>query len=157
MRWLPPWLDGKLNFKRPGEITVSSASDAQTVPLKTKGPATCKEKARVLVHKYAAFGTAWAILPIPVGTSVGLTALETHLIYWISRIYGEEPSARDVAMTAGGLELASVALKTMAVEGATFVPVIGWGIKAGIAGTAIEGIGQLVIDHFEKKYPGKTA
>ena len=157
MRWLPPWLDAKLTSKRSGEITVSSASDGRVEPVKVKGPPTCKEKSRALVHKYAAFGTAWAILPIPVATSVGLTALETHLIYWISRIYGEEPSARDVAMTAGGLELASVALKTVAIEGATFAPVIGWGIKAGIAGSAIEGIGQLVIDHFEKKYPGKAA
>jgi uncharacterized protein (DUF697 family) len=143
MRWLPEWIDTKLAWKR-AELAPSE-------------PATCKDKSRALVHKYAAFGTAWAILPIPIATSVGLTALETHLVYWIGRIYGEEPQARDIAMTAAGLELASVALKTVAIEGATFAPGIGWGIKGCIAGSAIEGIGQLVIDHYEKKYPGKRA
>lgn len=146
MQWppqLPEWLESKLAWRR--------------VEVEVSGPTTCKEKARALVHKYAAFGTAWALLPIPMATSVGLTALETHLIYWIGRIYGEDPHTRDVAMTAAGLELASVALKTVAIEGATFAPGIGWGIKAGIAGSAIEGIGQLAIDHYEKKYPGKLA
>jgi uncharacterized protein (DUF697 family) len=122
-----------------------------------RGPVSCKEKARALVHKYAAFGTAWAILPIPIATSVGLTALETHLMYWVARIYGESPSSGDIAMTAAGLELASVALKTVAIEGATYVPVIGWGIKASIAGSAIEAIGALAIDHYEKKHPGRMA
>jgi uncharacterized protein (DUF697 family) len=120
-------------------------------------PKLCRDKARALVHKYAAFGTTWAILPIPVATSAGLTALETHMIYWIARIYGEEPRSGDVLMAAGGLELCSVALKTVAVEGAAFVPVVGWGVKAAIACSAIEAIGQAAIRHFEGKYPGKFA
>ncbi len=136
MRWLP-----ELPFSR--------------API-VHAPETCKARARALVHKYAAFGTAWALLPIPVATSVGLTALETHLIYWVARIYGEHPSSGDIAMTAAGLELASVALKTVAIEGANFVPVIGWGIKASIAGSAIEALGALVIEHFEKRHPGKV-
>lgn len=110
-----------------------------------------------MVHKYAAFGTAWAILPVPIGTSAGLTALETHMLYWIARAYGEEPTKSDLMMAAGGLELCSVALKTVAVEGASLVPVVGWGVKAAIAGSAIEAIGQAAILHYEAKYPGKTA
>jgi uncharacterized protein (DUF697 family) len=117
----------------------------------------CREKARTMVHKYAAFGTAWAILPVPIGTSAGLTALETHMLYWIARAYGEEPTKSDLMMAAGGLELCSVALKTVAVEGASLVPVVGWGVKAAIAGSAIEAIGQAAILHYEAKYPGKTA
>lgn len=117
----------------------------------------CRDKARALVHKYAAFGTTWAILPIPVATSAGLTALETHMIYWIARIYGEEPTHSDVLTAAGGLELCSIALKTVAVEGANLVPVVGWGVKAAIAGSAIEAIGHAVVHHFESKYPDKTA
>jgi uncharacterized protein (DUF697 family) len=122
-----------------------------------KGPKLCREKAQTLVHKYAAFGTAWAILPVPIATSAGLTALETHMIYWIARTYGEEPSKSDVLMAAGGLELCSVALKTVALEGATFVPAVGWGVKAVIAGSAIEAIGQAAIRHYENKHPGKAA
>jgi uncharacterized protein (DUF697 family) len=110
-----------------------------------------------LVHKYAVAGTTWAVLPIPVATSVGLAALEAHLIYWIGRTYGEEPTRTDIAMTLGGLELASVALKAAAVEAANAIPVIGWGVKGAIAGSAIEALGELVIRHYEDKYPGKIA
>lgn len=117
----------------------------------------CREKARAMVHKYAAFGTAWAILPVPIATSAGLTALETHMLYWIARAYGEAPNKSDVVMAAGGLELCSVALKTAAIEGANFVPAIGWGVKAAIAGSAIEAIGNAAILHYESKYPGKAA
>jgi uncharacterized protein (DUF697 family) len=116
---------------------------------------TCRDRARALVHKYAVAGTTWAVLPLPIATSIGLTAMETHLIYWIGRIYGEHPSGMDVAITAGGLELASIALKTAAVEAANAVPVIGWGVKGAIAGSAIEALGQVVIRHYEEKYPGK--
>lgn len=116
----------------------------------------CRVRARKLVHKYAAFGTAWAVLPIPVATSPGLTALETHMIYWIGRIYGEELARGDIFMAGAGLELASVGLKTLAINAANFVPVIGWGIKAVIAASTIEGIGEATIRHFEAKYPDKV-
>ena len=117
----------------------------------------CREKARSLVHKYAAFGTTWALLPIPGATSRGLTAPETHMIYWIGRIYGEEPKRQDILMAAAGLELASVALKTVAIEGAVLIPAVGLGIKASIAGAAIEAIGNGIIQHYEGKYPGKRS
>jgi uncharacterized protein (DUF697 family) len=116
---------------------------------------TCKEKARSLVHRYALFGTAWAVLPIPVATSAGLCALETHMIYWVGRVYGEELGKGDIFMIGAGLEMASVGLKAVAMEGANLVPVVGWGVKGAIAGTTIEGLGEMVIRHFETKYPGK--
>ena len=90
-------------------------------------------------------------------TSAGLTLLETHLIYWIARIYGEHPTRSDILMTAGGLELASVALKAVAIEGAALVPVIGLGIKAGIAGSVVEALGHAIVNHYEAKYPGRIA
>jgi len=136
---------------------LSRGSGASTDVTVTKGAKLCRDKAQLLVHKYAAFGTAWAVLPIPIATSAGLTALETHMLYWIARAYGEEPSKSDILMIAGGLELCSVALKTVAIEGATYVPAIGWGVKAVIAGSAIEGIGQAAIRHYEAKHPGKVA
>jgi len=129
---------------------------ASVLAPRTAGTGTCRERARALTHKYAVAGTTWAVLPIPIATSLGLTAMETHLIYWIGRIYGEHPSSMDVAMTAGGLELASVALKTAAIEAANAVPVIGWGVKGAIAGSAIEALGALVVRHYEEKYPGKA-
>jgi uncharacterized protein (DUF697 family) len=123
--------------------------------LELKPCRTSKEKAQRLVHRYAAFGTAWAVLPIPGATSTGLAALEAHMIYWIARYYGETPSHTDVIMTMSGLELASVALKTVAIEGANLVPVVGWGVKGAIAASVVEGIGAAIIHHFEEKYPGR--
>jgi uncharacterized protein (DUF697 family) len=117
----------------------------------------CRDKSQQLVHKYAVFGTAWAMLPIPIATSPGLTALETHMTYWIARTYGESPSHTDTMMMAAGLELGSVGLKTLATNLANFVPVIGWGIKGVIAASTIEALGAVIIRHFESKYPGKMA
>ena len=116
---------------------------------------TCREQARSLIHKYAVFGTAWSVLPIPIATSAGLCALEAHMIYWVGRVYGEELSKGDIIMLGSGLELASVGLKAVAREGMNLIPFVGWGIKGVIAATTIEGIGELVIRHFEGKYPGK--
>jgi hypothetical protein len=48
-----------------------------------------------------------------------------------------------------------VALKTAALEAANALPVVGWGIKGAIAGSAIEALGEVVIRHYEEKYPGK--
>jgi uncharacterized protein (DUF697 family) len=146
-----------VRFFRSQSPTADAPLAEAGVPTATHAKAACRDKARVLVHKYAAFGTAWSLLPIPMATSAGLTALETHMIYWIARVYGEEPSRGDVLMTAAGLELCSVALKTVAIEGALLVPGIGWGIKATIAAGAIEAIGNAIIQHYEQKYPGKAA
>ena len=106
-----------------------------------EAPRFCREKARSLVHTYAAGGCAWAVLPIPIATSTGLCALETHMIYWIGRVYAE---------------LASVGLKTVALNAANFLPVIGWAIKGAIAATTIEGLGEVIIRHFETRHPGKV-
>lgn len=118
-------------------------------------PLLCRDKARGLVHKYAAGGAAWAMLPLPIPTSPALTALEAHMIYWIARLYGEAPSHTDTIIMAAGLEVGSNGLKYAATYLVGFVPVIGWGIKGAIAGAAIEGMGQLIIKHFEAKYPNK--
>jgi uncharacterized protein (DUF697 family) len=117
----------------------------------------CRERARSLVHKYAAAGTVWALLPVPMATSAGLALLETHLIYWVARIYGEHPTKSDVVMTAAGLNLASVALKTAAIEGAALVPAVGLGIKASIAGSVVEALGHAIVLHYEGKYPERLA
>jgi uncharacterized protein (DUF697 family) len=137
---------------------MTDAPDAPPPPAQVQTPPAvlCRDKAAGLVHKYAAFGVAWAVLPIPVPTSPGLTALEAHMIYWIARLYGESPSHTDTVMMAAGLELGSVGLKTIARRLVGYLPIVGIGIKGVIAGSTIEGIGQVIIRHFEAKYPGKT-
>src|SRR5215470_14727739 len=117
----------------------------------------CRDKASVLVHKYAVAGFAWSVLPLPIPTSPGLVALEAHMIYWIARIYGDAPSHTDTLMLAAGLELGSTGLKTVAKKLVGYIPVIGWGIRGVIAGSTIEAMGQVIIKHFESKYPNKVA
>jgi uncharacterized protein (DUF697 family) len=123
----------------------------------TPPPALCREKAVMLVHKYTVAGTAWSMLPLPIPTSPGLVALEAHMIYWIARIYGDSPSHTDTLMLAAGLELGSTGLKTVAKKLVGLVPVIGWGIRGVIAATTIEAMGQVIIKHFESKYPNKVS
>ncbi len=126
--------------------------DVRPIPVPSR---RCQDHAKRLIHRYAAFGTAWALLPVPMATSAGLALLETHLIYWVARLYGESPSRADIVMTAAGLNLASVGLKTIALEGAALVPVAGLGVKAGIAGGVVLALGQGILSHYEAKYPGK--
>lgn len=95
-----------------------------------------------------------AAAPVP-GTSLALGAVETTMIYWIAKIYGEELSVTEIATIATSLELAGLGLKAAAMEAMNYVPIIGWLVKSTIAATAIEAIGALIIDHYEDKYPGK--
>jgi uncharacterized protein (DUF697 family) len=116
---------------------------------------TCEDRAQEWVHLYAAGGAAFAALPIPGATSMGLAAAESHMVYWIAKIYGEELSGKEITLILGTLGLASLGLKAFALEACNFIPVAGWLIKGGIAATAIESIGATIIRHFEQKYPGK--
>ena len=116
----------------------------------------CKDRAREWVHMFAAGGAAWSVIPVPMSTTAGLVAAETQMIYWIGRIYGERLDGTELTVVAGGLGLAGMGLKVVALEACTFVPVAGWAVKGVIAASAIEGIGAVIIRHFEQKYPGKT-
>jgi uncharacterized protein (DUF697 family) len=144
--------------RRKAQEALATPLEIETVDVAKAGAGAllCRDQAKKLIHKYAVFGTMWAVLPVPMATSAGLTLLETHLIYWVARVYGEHPKKTDVLMTAAGLELASVALKTVAMEGAALVPVIGLGVKATIAGTVVEALGHAVVQHYEAKYPNKA-
>lgn len=117
---------------------------------------TCKERSKEWVHLYAAGGgTFAAVAPIPGVSSLGLAAIETHMIYWIARIYGEDLSVKEIAMVAGGLEIGGLVLKAAAMEALNFIPVAGWILKGTIAVGAIESIGIVIVRHYEQKYPGK--
>ena len=116
---------------------------------------TCKKKAQQWVHVTAAGGGALAAIPIPGMGTVGLVALESTLVYWVGRIYGEKLDKTEVLMIAGSLELASLGLKVAVLEALNFVPVAGWILKVPVAAGVIEGIGALAIDFFEDKYPGR--
>lgn len=115
---------------------------------------SCKDRAWKWVHVYAAGAATLALAPIP-GTSLALGGIETHMIYWIAKIYGEELSIKEIAIVAGGLEISGIALKAVAMEALNFLPGLGWVVKSAVAASAVEGIGKVIIDHFEDKYPGR--
>lgn len=117
---------------------------------------TCKERAEKWVHAYAVGGAAATAVPIPGGSTVALGLMETHMIYWIAKVYGEELTIGEIVAVGSGLEVAGFVLKGIAMEVVNFIPVLGQLAKAGIAVGAIEGLGALIIDHYEDKYPGKS-
>jgi uncharacterized protein (DUF697 family) len=117
---------------------------------------TCHDRAHEWVHTYAAGGAVLATIPLPPGgNTITLGLAETHMIYWLAKIYGEDLSVKEIAVVAGGLELAGLGLKAAAMEAANLIPIAGWIVKGAIAASAIEGIGFAITRHFEQKYPGK--
>jgi hypothetical protein len=117
---------------------------------------TCSERAQEWVHWYAAGGAAFAAVPIPFATSVGLAAAETSMIYWIAEIYGENLSKTQIISIGASLELGSFVFKAVAMELCNLIPIAGSVVKAAVAGGVIESIGAVIIKHFEDKYPGKN-
>ena len=117
---------------------------------------TCKEEATRWVHRYAVGGAAFAALPIPFSTSVGLVALETHLLGMIGDIYGDGVGGFGAATAGGAFSAVGHGLKYAACQAACFIPVLGIPIRMSIAGAAIEALGHSVVAHYERKHPGKT-
>jgi uncharacterized protein (DUF697 family) len=116
---------------------------------------TCKEEANRWVHRYAAGGAAFAALPIPFSTSVGLVALETHLLSMIGEIYGDGVGAFGATTAGGAFSAMGQGLKYAACQAACFIPVLGIPIRMGIAGVTIEALGRSVVAHYERKHPGR--
>ena len=111
-----------------------------------------RKKVKKLINSYAAGSAGTAVLtgPIP-GTSAFLTGIEAKMCYDIARIYGFHPSLEEAGATISGLIASSGLLKTFAVEASTWLPVIGWAIKGGIAYGACHGVGKLAMNHYENK------
>jgi uncharacterized protein (DUF697 family) len=114
---------------------------------------TCKEEAMRWVHRYAIGGAAFAALPLP--TSAGLAALQTHMFSMIGEIYGDGVGSMASAAAGGSFTVMGHGLRFVAHQAVGFVPVVGPLIKAGIAAAVIESIGFGVVAHFERKHPGK--
>jgi uncharacterized protein (DUF697 family) len=117
---------------------------------------TCREEAMRWVHRYAVGGGAFALLPLPVSTSAGLAALETHMLAFVAEIYADPAGGAAVAAAGGGFAAMGQGLKFFAVQACGFVPVLGPVVRAGIAAATIESLGRAIVGHFERKHPGKT-
>jgi uncharacterized protein (DUF697 family) len=115
---------------------------------------TCKEEARRWVHRYAAGGAAFAALPI-VGSSAALATLEMHMVGIIGDIYGESVSGVTTAAAGGTFGVIGQGLKWIAFRGTRLIPGYGALVRVVIAAAAVEVIGYAIVEHFERKYPGK--
>lgn len=116
---------------------------------------TCKEEAHRWVHRYAVAGAAFAAIPLPV-TTTGLATIETHMVGFIGSIYGDPMSGVATAATGGSFAIVGQGLKWAAMQAALLVPVAGIPIRMSIAAGVIEGIGYGIIQHYERKHPGKV-
>lgn len=128
------------------DIPLHSVVDARQLDLRS-----CRKEARKRTHIYAGIGTGFALLvsPLPGVSQIPLSAAETHLFTQIGRIYGYSLSREQVVTVIGSVIAGGTLLKVGVMEAATFVPGAGWVLKAGVAGTAIEGLGEVAIRYFE--------
>lgn len=116
---------------------------------------TCREEALRWVHRYAVGGAAFAAIPLP-GTSTGLATLETHLTSVIGEIYGESVGTIAATAAGGSYAIMGQGLKYLVRQAAIFVPgPAGFALRLLVAAATIEGIGRAIIEHYERKYPGK--
>jgi uncharacterized protein (DUF697 family) len=118
---------------------------------------TCREEAMRWVHRYAAGGAAFALLPLPLSTTAGLAALEAHMFRFVGEVYGDSVGGMASLAAGGTFEVMGQGLKYLATRAVSFVPgPYGAVIRAAIAAVVIESIGRGVVGHFERKHPGKV-
>lgn len=116
---------------------------------------TCKQEALRWVHRYAIGGAVLALIPLPVSTSASLATMETHMMGMIGEIYGESLGTVTTTAVGGSFAILGHGLKFLSTTAGRFVPVIRPAIRMAIAGGTVEALGQGIVAHFEKKYPGK--
>jgi uncharacterized protein (DUF697 family) len=112
--------------------------------------------ARAIVERHANLSAVGGIIPFPIASVVGITALIIHMMKSLSRLYGvpfERNRARSLAvgLTAGVMPsgVASIAASTLVL----FIPgagLVGLAVSSVTASAYTRGIGQTLIEHFEK-------
>jgi uncharacterized protein (DUF697 family) len=118
-----------------------------------------RDKARKYINNYTAVGAGYSILPIPIGTTLGLTAAEAAMVGQIAKIYGLRMDTivgplilKVILLKVGG----AAALKALA-EGLNFIPIIGWIAKPFVAGATIKAVGEGALIFFESRFPDQRA
>lgn len=119
----------------------------------------CRDKSRKELDLMLAGGCAAGIAPIPGAMTIGLTAVQTAVVYRIARIYDVQvEAAGGVAALVAAIVArsgASVLVGRVAGEAANFVPLIGWAIKPAIGAGTTKVFGEAAIAFFENMYPNK--
>jgi len=116
----------------------------------------CRKEARRWVHRYAAGGGAFTLVPVPT-TSMGLATLEMHMLSFIGQIYGEPVSNVTTATAGSSFALAGQGLKWATDHVIELLP--SWAARparVAVAIAIIELIGDRIIHHFERLHPDKV-
>tara|TARA_R110002050_G_scaffold237349_4_gene373275 strand:+ start:184 stop:666 length:483 start_codon:yes stop_codon:yes gene_type:complete len=128
---------------------------AETDPV-VADAAALRQGAKAIVSKYAAWSTAFGVLPIPIADAVGITGTQVSMIAALSKHYGV-PFSKTWIRTILSSILGGVApgALTAGLVSTVFKSMPGIGIGVGFAGMAAlsnlatRTIGNLFIDHFE--------
>jgi len=119
----------------------------------------CRDKARQELTLMLAGGCAAGIAPIPGAMTVGLTAVQTAVVYRIARIYDYQvEAAGGVAALVAAIIARSGAtflVGRAAGEVANFIPLVGWVVKPAIGAGATKAFGEATIAFFESLSPNK--
>tara|TARA_E500000318_G_scaffold109412_1_gene122318 strand:+ start:328 stop:810 length:483 start_codon:yes stop_codon:yes gene_type:complete len=118
--------------------------------------AVLRQGAKAIVSKYAAWSTAFGVLPVPIADTVGITGTQVSMIAALSKHYGV-PFSKTWIRTILSSILGGVApgALTAGLVSTVFKSMPGIGIGVGFAGMAAlsnlatRTIGNLFIDHFE--------
>lgn len=114
---------------------------------------TLKEEARKVVENYLLISSGYAFVTSPIpGTTLGVMALETKMVYEIAKVYGYNLSPGELTGLVGSLLGAGQAIKTVLSQVLTFLPGFGYIAKAAIAGGSCGFLGESAIEYFESKY-----
>ncbi|AKT41801.1 hypothetical protein [Chondromyces crocatus] len=117
---------------------------------------TCKEESRRWVHRYAIGGAAFAAIPLT-GTTAGLATLETHMMSVIGSIYGETVGVVSTTALGGSFTILGQGLRFFTRRVGTFLPApAGLAVRLAVAGVTVEVLGFAIVEHFERKFPGKV-
>jgi uncharacterized protein (DUF697 family) len=111
--------------------------------------AEAEQKARKVVNKWTAraVGVGW----IP-GSMVALAAGDILICRQVAECFQVTDWSKESVGAAIG---ASVAGKVVATEALSFIPVVGWAVKAGVAGGVTKAVGETIIRYFRERSPLK--
>lgn len=112
-------------------------------------------KAGAMTNNFSLAGGALAFFALfPGSTSVMLCTLELVLCYRIGKLYlGQDYSLAEEITAYVWVFLAALVgqfVASILLEALTFLPIIGWAIKGGVAAGIIKALGSLLTEHYEK-------
>lgn len=116
-----------------------------------------REEASKIVNAHLAGSAGYAFVTSPIpGTTLGVVAIETKMVYEVAKVYGYNLSPAETTGLVASLTGVGAAVRMTLSQVLTFVPGAGYVAKAAIAGGSSYLLGQAAIDYFENKHEEDT-